>query len=103
MAQTCTLWNGLSHNHKDNKGQEIEGMSIDVNAIITSVNISMCTSIKAIQTATCEDVHFQEIKAYIAQGWPYKEEEVAQGIRQYWPIRNEVAMIDDIMMKCMKE
>ena len=36
---------------------------------------------------------------YIIQGLPHKKEEVDQNIRQYWPIRNKLAVIDGILMK----
>ena len=35
----------------------------------------------------------------IIQGLPHKSEEVALGIMQYWPIRNELTMTDSIVMK----
>ena len=56
----------LSHkNHKENSDRESEGMRMNMNAINMSVNIIVFTPIQDIQTATCEDVHLQEPKAYI--------------------------------------
>ena len=92
----------LYHNNHKDKDQEIEGIKVNMNTISTSVNIPMCKSMGDIQTATCEDVHLEELKAYIIQHWPHKKEEVAQDIRQYWPLRNKLAMIDDIIMKDQK-
>ena len=70
-----------------------------MNGISTSVNIPVCTSIQDIQAATCEDTCLQELKVYIIQAWPHRKGEEIQIRMQYWPIRNELAMIDGIMMK----
>ena len=70
-----------------------------MNTISTSVNILVCTSIQDILTTTHEDAHLKELMTYIIQGWLHKEEEVDQSIRQHWPIRNELAMIDGTAMK----
>ena len=60
-----------------------------MNAISTSINIPVYTTIQDIQTATHEDAHPQELKTYTVQGQPLKRKEVAKGIRQYWKKRNE--------------
>ena len=62
-------------------------------AISMSINIPVCTSI---ETTACEDGPLQNLKPYIIQGWQQKKEEVAQDIRQYCPIKNELGKIDDI-------
>ena len=72
---------------------------MSMNGISTSRTIPVCTSMQHMQTATCEDVHLQELRTNIIQGWPQKKEEVTQSIRQSWPIKNELAMIDGIAMK----
>ena len=85
----------LSHKHQTgNRDQEIVGMRENVNAISTLMSIPVCMSIEDIQTPTCWDAHLQELMVYIIQGWPHKKEEVNQSIRQYRPIRNELAIID---------
>ena len=32
------------------------------------------------------------------QGWLHKKDKVEQSMKQYWPIRHELAMINDIAM-----
>ena len=59
----------------------------------------MCTFIEDIQAASCEDTELQELKAYKILGWPHKKEEVDHSMRKYWPLRNELAIIDGISMK----
>ena len=84
----------LSHNnHAENRDQEIAGMSVNVNVISASVNMLVCTSIEDKQAAACRDEHLQDLKTYIIQGWPYKKEEADHSMR------NELAMIEDIVMK----
>ena len=72
-------------------------MSINVNTINLLVNMLVFTPLKDIQAATQEDTHIQQLKAYIIQGWPHKTEDVAHSMRQYWPIRSELAIIDIAM------
>ena len=60
-------WN----NHTENRDQEIPGRGINVNAISTSVNMPLCTSIEDIQAATQEGTNQQKLKSYIIQGWPH--------------------------------
>ena len=40
-----------------------------------------------------------KLKTYIIQRWPHKKEEVEYGMRPYWLMRNELAMIYGIAMK----
>ena len=34
-----------------------------------------------------------------ARGWTHKKEEVEHSMRQYWPIKDKLVMIDDTSMK----
>ena len=74
-------------------------MNINVNATSTAVNIQVCTSIEDTQEATQEDTHLQGLKSHIIHGWPHKKDELEHIIPHYWPLRCELAMIDDITMK----
>ena len=48
-------------------------MSMNVDTIITAVNMPESTSIENIQAATCEDVHLQKLKSYMKHGWLQKK------------------------------
>ena len=61
------------HNHKENKDREIWGLSINVNTIIPTTNLPMCTSIQDIQEATSQDAHLQDLNIYITHGWLHKK------------------------------
>ena len=43
------------NNLTEDKDQESTGMNINVNAMSTTVNIPVCTSIEDIQVATCKN------------------------------------------------
>ena len=84
------------NNHKENWDLEIAGMSVNVNAISTSVNIPLHMSIEDIHTTLHEDTHLQELKAYTIQGWPPQRDEVEHRMKPYWPIRDQLTMIHGI-------
>ena len=45
------------HSHEENKDRGIQGLSINVNTINTTVDLQVCTSIQNIQEATARDAH----------------------------------------------
>ena len=67
-------------------------MSVNVNVISLSINTLVYMLIEDIPAAKCEDIHLQELRAYIIQGWPHVRDEVNHDMRQYWPIRNKLAI-----------
>ena len=52
------------NNHTENEDQKIARMSINVNAISTSVNMLVCTSIEDILAATKKDAYLQELATH---------------------------------------
>ena len=96
------ILNWLSHNnHTKNKDQEIAGMSINKSVNSTSVNMPVCTSIKDIQATTWEDtqLHTHARAEGIHNTGLATQERCGHSIRQYWPIRSNLAMIDGIVME----
>ena len=73
--------------------------NVSIDNISTPVDICICTSIEDIQSATEEDPKLQMIQKYIIRGWLHMKEVVEAGMEEYWLIRNEINMIDDIAMK----
>ena len=103
IQSTHTIYQALSHilqiiyptiTMKRTKIGEIQGLSINVITINTTVDLLVCTSIQNIQEVTAQDAHLQDLKAYIIHGWKYKKDGMAQDIQKYWPIRHELVMID---------
>ena len=87
------------HNHTENKDKEIHGMDIQVNTMQTTLNIPECMSILQTQLATVQDEHLQWLKGYIIVGWPEIKDQVQCNIRTYWPFRDDMAVINGIIMK----
>ena len=58
-----------------------------------------CISIEEIQHASLQDVHLQQLKTFIIAGWPHTKDELHTSIRPYWPYREELAVIDGVILK----
>ena len=74
-------------------------MDVRVDAIQMSMNIPECMSIPQIQWAAVQDDHLQWLKGHIITGWPEIKDQVQQDIRTYWSFRDDMAVIDGIIMK----
>ena len=91
------------NNHTENRDQEITGMNVNMHTISNAADIPIYTSIHIHRGHTgsnqprCGTV---KAKKYIIRGWPHFKDEVEHSIQKYWPIRNELAMINDVAMKC---
>ena len=88
-----------SHNHEENKDESIKGMDIKVDAIQSMTNVPECMSILQIQQAIVQDEHLQHLKNIIISHWPAKRDQLHINIRPYWPFRDDLAVIDGIVMK----
>ena len=74
-------------------------MNVSIHTISTSVDVPVCTSIEDIKVATGEDAVLQMLQKYIIGGLPHLREVVEPEEEKYWPIRHELTMADDIVMK----
>ena len=74
-------------------------MDIRKDAIQASVNALECMSVQQIQQATAQDKHLQQLKEFIIAGWPEIKEQVHQDIRTYWSFRDDMAVIDGVILK----
>ena len=52
-----------------------------------------------IQQASSQDDHLQQLKMFIIAGWPNTKDELHTNIRLYWPYRDELVVIDGIILK----
>ena len=90
----------LSRNNLiEGKDEPIKDMDIQVDAIQSSVDMPECISIEEIQHASSQDVHLQQLKTFIIAGWPHTKDELHTDIRPYWPYRDEIAVIDGVILK----
>ena len=84
-------------NHEENIYKKIWGLSINVNATETALDLPVCTSICDIQEAPAKNVCLQVLKVYIIRGWQKKN--MVKNIQRYWLIRTELVMIDSVVVK----
>ena len=87
------------HNYMEDKATQIHCMDIKVDAIQTKTNILECISILQIQQATAQDDHLQTIEGNIIVGWPENKDQIPHDIRMYWSFRDDMAVINGIIMK----
>ena len=62
-------------------------------------DIPECISIAQIQNTMAQDKHLQHLKNIIIIGWPSTREELHSNIRPYWSYRDNLAVIDGVVMK----
>ena len=74
-------------------------MDIRIDAIQKVINITEYMSISQIQQATAQDNPFQHLKSFIIAGWPSMKDELHGDLRPYWSYRDELAVIDGMVMK----
>ena len=87
------------HNHKENKDEPIKGMDLRVDAIYSMTDILGCMSISHIQQTMAQEGHLQQLKNNIISGWPAKKDQLHIDIRPYWSYKDDLAVIDGIVMK----
>ena len=87
------------HNHTEGKDEPIKGMDIQVDAIQTAMDMSDCISMAEIQQTLLMDNHLQQLKCIIITGWPDSTDELHVQLQPYWSYRDELAVIDGILLK----
>ena len=70
-----------------------------MDAIQRSVDMPECISIEEIQHASSQDVYLQQLKSFIIAGWPHTKDELHTNIRPYWLYRDELMVIDGVILK----
>ena len=86
-------------NQKENKGEEIKGMQISVNAMQLTANVPDCMTCNELKEVTSQDQHLQQLMEYIIQGWPDNKDKLLQDVRTYWTLRDDMVVIDGVIIK----
>ena len=86
-------------NHMEGKDKPIKDVDIRIDAIQSVIDIPECISILQIQQASTQDDHLQCLKSFIIAGWPKTKDELCSNIRPYWSYRDDLAIIDGMVMK----
>ena len=58
-----------------------------------------CVSMTELQQASSQDNHLQKLKHFIFTGWPYSKDEISAELKPYWSYRDELAVIDGMILK----
>ena len=83
----------------EGKDKPIKDLDIWVDAIHNSIDMLECISMAEIQQASSQDDHLQQLKKFIIAGWPDTKDELHANIRPYWPYRDELVVIDGVILK----
>ena len=89
----------LRHNHEERKDQLIKGMEVWVDIIQTTIDMQECLSMTDLQQALSRDSHIQKLKHFIITGWPNSKDEVSEELKLYWSYRDELAVINSMVVK----
>ena len=74
-------------------------MDIRVDTIKSAIDIPECISISQIQHTTVQDKYLQCLKNIIIAGWLNTKDEIHIAIRPYWSYRDDLAVINGVVMK----
>ena len=86
-------------NHKVNKGTQILGMQLNIDAIQTTTNIPDCMTIHKLKQAMSQDEHLQCLKEYIIKGWLERRDQIPQDIATNGTFQDDLPVIDGIILK----
>ena len=64
-----------------------------------ATDISECVPMSQIQQASAQDEHLQCLKSFIITCWPSTKDELHADLKPYWSYRDELAVIDGIVLK----
>ena len=78
------------------KDDEVPGMKMNIGI---PTDIPNCMIIQEIQQLMAKDDNLQQLREHIIRGWPQNRNEIPQEIRSYWTFRDDMALIDDIILK----
>ena len=87
------------HNHTEGKDKPLKGMDIWADAKQTAMDMPECVLMTEMQQALAQDNHLQPTKNLIITGWPYSRDELCEELQPYWSYRDELAVIDGIILK----
>ena len=87
------------HNHAKGKDKAIKGMDVWVDAIQNPMGMLECLSMAEIQQVSSQDDHLQQLKSLTIAGWLDSRDVLHADLRPYWWYRDELVIIDGIILK----
>ena len=90
----------LSRAHLSDIAEEIneEEMTVQIHMVTSSKSIPD-KQLVLIKEETKKDEELQILVTYIEMGWPNKKMKVHMSVKQFWPIKEELSAIGDIVFK----
>ena len=74
-------------------------MDIRIDTIQSVTDIPECMSISQLQQTSTQDDHLQCLKSIITAGWLSMKDELHSNTRPYWFYRDDLVVIDGMVMK----
>ncbi|KAK7093532.1 hypothetical protein V1264_007265 [Littorina saxatilis] len=74
------------------------GPEIDIEKSVFAVQFS-ADRLQQLKDETCRDPHMTALKNTIIKGWPEKPKDLPKNLRQYWSLKDELTVEDDIVLK----
>ena len=81
------------------KDKPIKDMDMRIDTTQNATDIPECVSISQIQQVSVQDEHLQHLKNIIITGWLSTKDELHSDLRPYWSYRDDLAGIDEVVMK----
>ena len=91
----CLSW----QNHTKDKDGEIPGLKPGINAVCTMTEILACICIQDILLAKHQNDHLQQLNEYVVRGLPVSRNKISQEMMPYLTLRDNLSMIDGILLK----
>ena len=64
-----------------------------------AMDMPECLSMAEIQQVSSQDDHLQQLKSLIIAGWSDSNNKLHADLRPYWSYRDELAVIDGVILK----
>ena len=87
------------HNHMEGKDKPIKVMDVQVDTIQAITEMPECIPVVEIQQVSSTDNQLQQLKGIIITGWLDSRDELHVDLQLYWSYRDELAVIDGIILK----
>ena len=99
----------LSRAHMDDATEDIDSKEVQllvhtlvsnlpVHTLVSNLPISE-TRLADIQAATMQDAQLQQLMQLTDQGWPVSLCNVPEALRQYWKVKEDFCIVDNLILK----
>ena len=79
--------------------KKLQACQLSISAIQATTNIPEFMTMHELHEAAFQDQHLQHLMEYVIQGWPESKIQLPQDIRTYWTFRDDMEVIDGVVIK----